>query len=144
MTWVAGAPVIEEAVAEAAADAAPLVVPWAQALELLHVHSLEETLDALQLQKEDTNHITDKNSLDVLGRLDWSWGTTISATCRGCGHARCKLLITVRPGAGFSEWVQSDLVKWLAAGRGLTVAEHRARGLELKVLHGMRPRIPAA
>ena len=75
----------------------------------------------------------------VLGRLDWSWGSTISADCRR--HKKCKLMVTVKTGIGYSDWVQADLVKWLAAGTAIESTDlHKARGDDVKLLHGMKPR----
>ena len=95
-------------------------VPWADALgdASLGVRSLEHTMEALDVYCDDKSFVIDKNDpTNILGRLDWSWGSTLSATCRGCGHGRCKIMLTVRQGVCLHGWAQADLIKWLAAGR---------------------------
>lgn len=117
-------------------------VAWDDALspQMCAITDLEQTMQLLQVKLLDNMQLVDANNeRNVLGKVYWSWGTTVSAACQGNGHGRCKLFL--RAGGGRGDWCQADLVKWLVAGRTCAGAEeHVALGNAVKVLHGMKPR----
>ena len=129
-----------QAVRAPAGHAYPRHCPWADALSVLSgLQTLPDVLDRLDLEMlEDTMVIRQASKNDVvLGRLFFSWGTTLSAQCKT--HARCKLLVKFTVSG--VEAVQADLVKWLAWGATVSAEEHRAGHVdEIKRRHGMRPR----
>ena len=75
-----------------------------------------------------------------LGKLYWTWGTTVCAVCKS--HFRCKNLVTAT--AVNLGHVEADLAKWLAAGVALSGADHVELGKEIRRKHGMKIRAPRA
>jgi hypothetical protein len=121
----------------------PVAVPWSEALTLLaECRSSDVAMTALRVTLTATNHVVSNDAPDdILGRLDWSWGTTISGTCRGCGHGpKCKFMLTIQPVPGHMDAVKADIVKWMCVGRSCSGNEHWELGRALKIARGMKPR----
>ena len=118
-------------------DLSPNSCAWPDALDRLrHVYGRALVLSCLGLKcSESWDVIADDASLKPLGRLYLSWGTTLSAACKTVGHKNCKCLIRIEHSS--YEHVESDLMKWLAFGQGVTQAVHWDSAQQLKIKHGM-------
>lgn len=132
--------------AAAAANAAPAgvvdasPVKWEDAMDtLLMVDDCAAVYQRFGLEKtaeSDVQAIGDPEK--TLGRLYFSWGTTLSAACRNPAHKGCKCLIRLSDVPPHR--VEGDLVKWLAFGQTVGQDAHIDAAAIIKTKNGMRVR----
>ena len=125
---------VDESHADVPANSCALPDAW---LKLKHVYGRERVEKALGLRVTPSSDVVNEDG-DQLGKIYFSWGHTLSATCKAHRLKNCKCLISM--GKTTHERADSDLIKWLAVGASSTFEAHQELGREIRISNGMKVR----